>query len=199
MAVPSRPSPDDIAHMRAALALATAWSRHHLAQPVGRLCRRQRWSRGRPCGHRARRPAARRAGGVGHGGRGRAGCDGLCHAGALLPLGPHAALHRCAGQCRCGARGDRHRATRTRGWMARASRSLRAAGIAVDEGVLQDAADDLVAGFRRAGSPGASAGDAEACLHVWMAGSRRGRARAAGSPAKPRAVRPTRCAVGMTR
>ena len=41
-------------------------------------------------------------------GDGRAGCDGLCHAGAVLPLGPHAALHRCADQGRRGPRGDRH-------------------------------------------------------------------------------------------
>ena len=71
MAAPSTPldHADDIAHMRAALALGAAWPRQHLAQSVGRLRRRQRRPRGRPGGHRARRAAARRTGRTGHGGR----------------------------------------------------------------------------------------------------------------------------------
>ena len=150
--------------MRAALALARRGVGNTWPNPsVGCVIVKRRPG-GRPGRHRAGRPAARRDRGPGDGGRGGAGGDGLRHARTLLPLGPDAALHR---------RADRRRRRRVviavrdpdpRVDGAGIAR-LRAAGIAVEEGMLPDEAAEMIAGFPQPDRAGPSAGDAEARLH----------------------------------
>ena len=132
------------------------------------------------------------------------GCDGLCHAGAVLPLGPHAALHRRAGQRRRGPRGDRAPAIPTRGWMAPASPGCARPASRSMRACCSDEADERGGGVPRAGSPGPSAGDAEARLDAGRPDRhavgrepldhRRGRA-----PCGPRAARPARRGDGRRR
>ncbi len=99
------PDPQDAAHMRAALALAWRGVGNSWPNPsVGCVVVKDGRVLGRAvtCAGRA---AACRAGGARAGRRGGAGRHGVCDAGAVLPLGPHAALHRCADRRRSGAGG----------------------------------------------------------------------------------------------
>ena len=120
--------------------------------------------------------------------RGRARCHRLCHARALHPSRPDAALRRRADRGRRRARGRGDRGSRSAGQRQRPPPAADA-GIRVECGVHRDEAEELNAGFltriRRAGrwSPSSS-------RPRWTGASRSTPARAAGSPAggaRPRA------------
>ena len=161
------PSPaEDIAHMRSALALArrgigNTWPNPSVGCVIvqdGRVVGRAVTA---PGGRPHAEPAALDMAGEAARGRHR-----LRHAGALLPLGPHAALHRCADRRRRRPCGDRHARSRPAGgWRGhraaargRRSRSTRAC--------FRSEADELAAGFRSRVRAGPAAGDAEARLHA---------------------------------
>ena len=133
--------------MRAALALArrglgNTWPNPSVGCVVvndGRVVGRGR--------HRAGRPAARRAGRAGHGRRGGARCtvyvtlEPCCHWGRTPPC-TDALVNAGVARVVIATRDPDPRVDGA--GIAR----LRAAGIAVEEGVLQAEADELVAGFR---------------------------------------------------
>ena len=134
-----------------------------LAQPGGRLRHRQaRRARRRPRLDPAGRPAACRDRGAGRGRRARTRRHRLCHARALRPSRPDAALRR-------GADRRRHRAawwspsrTPTRASPAGASQLLRQAGIAVGRRAGARRRAELNAGFFTAHPRGPAAGHPEA-------------------------------------
>ena len=109
MAEPSRTHrAEDIAHMRSALALARRGLGNTWPNPsVGCVVVKDGRVVGRAVTAPGGRPHAEPAA-LDMAGERRARRHGLRHAGAVLPLGPHAALHRRAGQRRRGPRGDRH-------------------------------------------------------------------------------------------
>ena len=143
------PDPEaDRAHMAAALSVARRGLGNLLAEPGGRLRPGQGRPGGRPRLDPARRPPACRDRGAGPGRRPSPRRDGLCHARALLALGPHPALLRRAdpGGGRAGGGGDRR--PRPAGGRARAA-AAGDAGVIVELGLGGAKARAINAGFAR--------------------------------------------------
>ena len=148
MAAPSRPSPpEDIAHMRAALALGrrglgSTWPNPSVGCVVvndGRVVGRAITA---PGGRPHAEPAALdMAGAAARGATVYVTLEPCCHWGRTPPC-TDALVNAGVARVVIATRDPDPRVDGA--GIAR----LRAAGIAVDEGVLQDAADELVAGFR---------------------------------------------------
>ena len=126
-------------------------------------------------------------------------CDGLRHAGALLPLGPHAALHRRPGQRRCGPCGDRHARPGPAGGRRRASPGCAPPASRSTKACCRPRPTNSSPGFRariRLGRPLVTLKLASTLDGRIATSARR---KPLDHRRAPRAARPTRCAAGTTR
>ena len=194
---------DDIAHMRSALALARRGLGNTWPNPsVGCVVvRTAAWS-GAPspppaAGPHAEPAALDMAGPAARGATVYVTLEPCCHWGSTPPC-TDALIAAGVARVVIGTRDPDPRVDGA--GIAR----LRAAGIAVDEGVLRDEAEEVAAGFRSRVASRPPDGDAEAGLHARRPDRHKVRRkpldhRRARAPRRPRAARPARCGDGGRR